>query len=48
MGCDSRALKAFAKEYVSIHAPVWGATVGDYIIKGVKGVSIHAPVWGAT
>ena len=33
---------------VSIHAPVWGATL-DYDFTPVPVlVSIHAPVWGAT
>ena len=33
---------------VSIHAPVWGATVA-IVGSGVTAhVSIHAPVWGAT
>ena len=34
--------------YISIHAPVWGATykfIGDY---DNEDISIHAPVWGAT
>ena len=33
---------------VSIHAPLWGATLTvDYFI-GYEDVSIHAPLWGAT
>ena len=35
-------------KYVSIHAPVWGATQIDLRLFGIQGVSIHAPVWGAT
>ncbi len=35
-------------EAVSIHAPVWGATVLLVKIDRVGDVSIHAPVWGAT
>jgi|GEM_PF-2593261 len=34
--------------FVSIHAPVWGATQRDRLERGVIAVSIHAPVWGAT
>ena len=33
---------------VSIHAPVWGATLNPPGQRLVFDVSIHAPVWGAT
>ena len=33
---------------VSIHAPVWGATLVINRVNTFKQVSIHAPVWGAT
>ena len=33
---------------VSIHAPVWGATLLVAFVGSDSGVSIHAPVWGAT
>ena len=33
---------------VSIHAPTWGATKGEYLLIGYIAVSIHAPTWGAT
>ena len=33
---------------VSIHAPVWGATVALITPIAICLVSIHAPVWGAT
>ena len=33
---------------VSIHAPVWGATLLSPTPQIKIGVSIHAPVWGAT
>ena len=33
---------------VSIHAPVWGATIAGKTIVIDDKVSIHAPVWGAT
>ena len=32
---------------VSIHAPVWGANVGNETGNVGDSVSIHAPVWGA-
>ena len=35
-------------EYVSIHAPTWGATTCSYVHIKSFGVSIHAPTWGAT
>ena len=33
---------------ISIHAPVWGATVGKIEVNEMTDISIHAPVWGAT
>ncbi len=33
---------------VSIHAPVWGATLNERRTINFYGVSIHAPAWGAT
>ena len=33
---------------VSIHAPVWGATISEKVLRNKVDVSIHAPVWGAT
>ena len=33
---------------VSIHAPAWGATLGQEIVERIRDVSIHAPAWGAT
>ena len=33
---------------VSIHAPTWGATLGNVGAQNNKSVSIHAPTWGAT
>ena len=35
-------------KYVSIHAPIWGATVLHHIRRDMQKVSIHAPIWGAT
>ena len=34
--------------FVSIHAPVWGATISGGNSADLTQVSIHAPVWGAT
>ena len=34
--------------YISIHAPVWGATEEIYCRCILNDISIHAPVWGAT
>ena len=33
---------------VSIHAPAWGATQRDGLLRSFDAVSIHAPAWGAT
>ena len=33
---------------ISIHAPVWGATIVEIQVKMKLSISIHAPVWGAT
>ena len=48
MGGDSDGTIRAIVYYVSIHAPVWGAT--RQVQKGLPlpPVSIHAPVWGAT
>ena len=35
-------------ERVSIHAPMWGATMGVDMPDASHIVSIHAPMWGAT
>ena len=48
VGCDHLVT---GKEFiinVSIHAPVWGATVLTPTNSVDHKVSIHAPVWGAT
>src|SRR2546421_313495 len=37
-----------ANEYVSIHAPAWGATCCRLHCGFGAAVSIHAPAWGAT
>ena len=33
---------------ISIHAPVWGATMATETLLSHNLISIHAPVWGAT
>ena len=33
---------------ISIHAPVWGATLAFWDYDMLHEISIHAPVWGAT
>ncbi|TGP48650.1 hypothetical protein EN873_32090, partial [bacterium M00.F.Ca.ET.230.01.1.1] len=48
VGFDLNLLRFHVLTSVSIHAPVWGATIhqkrhGIWVV-----VSIHAPVWGAT
>ena len=48
MGCDNLQADFGFYEYVSIHAPVWGATVRTNAVAPAAKVSIHAPVWGAT
>ena len=39
---------SISRSSVSIHAPLWGATVVQYRQQETKEVSIHAPLWGAT
>ena len=48
MGSDAKMAETWRKEFVSIHAPTWGATeYGNGYHDGSR-VSIHAPTWGAT
>ena len=35
-------------QYISIHAPTWGATLQHFSPTGTRRISIHAPTWGAT
>ena len=37
-----------AYNFISIHAPVWGATAVLKVFMSILDISIHAPVWGAT
>ena len=49
MGCDGlKVYILWRNQYISIHAPTWGATLSGIpdIIK--TSISIHAPTWGAT
>ena len=48
MGCDYDKLRFEVQNNVSIHAPVWGATLWQFARSENCRVSIHAPVWGAT
>ena len=48
VGRDLSSPSVFLCNSVSIHAPVWGATVITIQTWFESGVSIHAPVWGAT
>ena len=45
MGCDVAKDDEEHKLAISIHAPVWGATVSSPVIDGEVCISIHAPVW---
>ena len=47
-GVRQVCLRGLADFKVSIHAPVWGATIRNFKRFGSFNVSIHAPVWGAT
>ena len=48
MGCDIYNDVNKRMEYVSIHAPAWGATLRRPSAVSDQRVSIHAPAWGAT
>ena len=48
MGCDKVAKKAVTEVAISIHAPMWGATISGGSLELLKSISIHAPMWGAT
>ena len=48
VGCDITPEQYQALQDVSIHAPVWGATLLGDSTTIEWYVSIHAPVWGAT
>ena len=48
MGCDDVCSKPTQLNFISIHAPVWGATISLTTGLITQFISIHAPVWGAT
>ena len=48
MGRDKRVALYIRVSTISIHAPVWGATVAGLDNEIAVVISIHAPVWGAT
>ena len=48
VGCDAVRLWIARTRRISIHAPVWGATMDETINWLKEYISIHAPVWGAT
>ena len=48
MGCDFMLLFSFPIAPISIHAPVWGATLSFKSSFPSSHISIHAPAWGAT
>ena len=49
VGSDLVCCKKYSKvKIISIHAPVWGATLYLYYLYLSLFISIHAPVWGAT
>ncbi len=48
MGGDGASMQELIEEWVSIHAPAWGATQDALWPLAHRLVSIHAPAWGAT
>ena len=48
VGRDLRHYVLRIIRFISIHAPVWGATVRLHKFAELDAISIHAPVWGAT
>ena len=48
VGCDHRHRKRGKPWEISIHAPMWGATVNFPSFNLTYLISIHAPMWGAT
>ena len=48
MGCDVSALSLRQRNWISIHAPTWGATAFPLLSGVGDQISIHAPTWGAT
>ena len=48
VGRDKGGVAVITVQYISIHAPAWGATAQDVRDKLLDIISIHAPAWGAT
>ena len=49
VGCDRhRTVYLRRRDEISIHAPMWGATLVMFLIYSCPLISIHAPMWGAT
>ena len=48
VGCDVSALALRQRNWISIHAPTWGATPVVTCLLVRHHISIHAPTWGAT
>ena len=48
MGCDVTSGAATVFNFISIHAPQWGATILNTRFAKYLKISIHAPQWGAT
>ena len=48
VGCDPFSLITFVGTHISIHAPMWGATLFKAGLSELGFISIHAPMWGAT
>ena len=48
VGRDISIMSSNGRTYISIHAPVWGATRGFAACSAGGMISIYAPVWGAT
>ena len=48
MGCDATVTKVRRGVKISIHAPMWGATILPSWLAIAVNISIHAPMWGAT
>ena len=48
MGRDLSFYHGFPANFISIHAPAWGATKPSSATRFLPAISIHAPAWGAT
>ncbi len=48
VGRDVSRTGAYYAYNISIHAPMWGATVAEPLKFMMPRILIHAPMWGAT